>query len=137
MGAWGTKTFETDVALDWLGDLEATDDADAFLEESLTPSMADDSLEADLAQHVVCAAEVVAAILGAPSAGLHSEVVTWVEAHSDLDVEPLAEQAVHALRLVLRESELNDLWAESEKHDEWRAPVVKLRKRLKEFADLG
>ncbi|MEZ4222606.1 MAG: DUF4259 domain-containing protein [Polyangiaceae bacterium] len=136
MGTWGTNTFQTDTALDWFGELGDVDDPLAFLEDSLTPHIAGGRLDASSAEHVICAAEVVAAVLGQPSESLHPEVLAWASAHEDLEVAELVPQAVHALRHVLADdSELNEIWLETDAHDEWRRPVAALRRRLRRSAD--
>lgn len=135
MGTWGTNTFQTDIALNWLGELGDVEDSLAFLKDSLSPHVSGGRLDALSAEHVICAAEVLAAVLGHPSDGLVPEVHAWADAHEELDVFDLVPKAVHALHHVLAdESELNELWLETDSYDAWRRPVVALRKRLESGA---
>ena len=74
MAAWGSGSFENDDAADWLAELGT------IVPDDLTKifgQAADDPayFEAPAASVVVAAAEVVAALNGAPSKGTPAEIV--------------------------------------------------------------
>lgn len=126
MGAWGAGTFDNDDALDWLDDL--VDGADDAIRDALESTGAE-PLEAPDASSALAAAEVVAAALGRPAADLPGEVSDWLQAsdaRSAAALAPLARQAVERVRA---NSELKDLWEESDPA-KWTAAVDDLRKRL-------
>ncbi|HEU5050952.1 MAG TPA: DUF4259 domain-containing protein [Gemmatimonadales bacterium] len=131
MGAWGTGSFENDSASDWVYELEAARDISpvrAALEATL--AAARDYLDADVATTGLAAAEVVAALNGRGRAAIPEEVREWV-AHHPIETTPeLLASARDAVDAVLADSELRDLWEESEEFLAWQADVTELRARL-------
>ncbi len=128
MGAFGWQTFENDAALDWIETLSAARDASV-----LTRAFADagQSRDPDPDRDCCClaAAEVVAALCGRGSPDLPAEVVAWVQQRF-ANAAPFLEQARHSVKCVLADSELSDLWSESDHHELWRAAVADLLSRL-------
>ena len=87
MGAWGTGSFENDDAMDWVADLEGSDDLAIVVETlSRVADAGDDYVETPEGAAAVAAAEVVAALLGASGPTVTDEVREWVNAHAELDV---------------------------------------------------
>lgn len=129
MGAWGHGPFENDDAADWVWELEESDDFS--LVESVLKSVVnrEDYLEAPTCSEAIAAAEIVAAALGRPLDALPEEAVAWTEAHRDVP-EDLADLAKRALVAIATESELRDLWAESETPDDWQQTLRDLDTRL-------
>jgi hypothetical protein len=126
MGAWGAGTFDNDDALDWLDDL--VDGADDAIRDALEATDAE-HIEGPDASSALAAAEVVAAALGHPAADLPGEVSDWLEANDAKSAAALAPLALRAVDRVRQNSELKDLWEESDPA-EWNAAVDDLRKRL-------
>jgi hypothetical protein len=126
MGAWGAGTFDNDDALDWLDDL--LDGADDAIRDALESTGAD-PLEAPDASSALAAAEVVAAALGRPAADLPGEVSDWLEEHGTKQAAALAPLARQAVDRVRQNSELKDLWEETDPA-EWTAAVDDLLARL-------
>jgi hypothetical protein len=133
MGAWGSGSFENDDASDWIADF--CDDPD---EDSITDALstvaemgADDYLEAPDCSVGLAAAEVVAALKGAPSADMPDEAkdcVSKLKIKAEPDMVSLASRAVERIKT---NSELKELWDESEHPAEWYAAVANLEARLK------
>lgn len=132
MGAWGITAFENDDALDWLGDF-----CDDPSEESLSDAFAavneigEEYLEAPEAGEALVAAEVVAYLINSPGANLpeHSR-----ECISSLQIKPgeeLISSAVKAVERVKHDSELKELWEETEDFQEWNKIFDDLINRLK------
>ncbi len=131
MGAWGAGVFENDDALDWI---------DEFIEERESASIVDtleliavadpDEREAPECSEALAAAELVAAMAGRGSAMLPEDAASWASSNppSDASLLKLAAKAVHA---VLDDSELRDLWEESDDPKEWKTAVEDLERRLK------
>ncbi|MBL8763303.1 MAG: DUF4259 domain-containing protein [Phycisphaerae bacterium] len=136
-------------------DDEEDGDEDLSKEDLLTAPLltcndapAGEPIDAELAAHVVAASEVVAALFGKPGAELLAavdsagdeedddsdalaEIARWI-ASTDSPVRSmprLGRVAHEALDRVLA-SELNDLWAETDHHESWRASIRDLRSRL-------
>ncbi len=132
MGAWGPGSFENDDALDWVYELEKARNfqilADAF---QTVLDLKDDYLEAPESCIAICAAEVTAGLLGNPADELPEEVVEWMDGRPGPS-EALVKLANNALNVILKNSELKDLWEETDYYDEWREIMLDIRARLEE-----
>jgi hypothetical protein len=87
-------------------------------------------LEADLASNALAAAEVVAACGGHPSPELPEGLLKWVEHHSSNISPRLSALAIQAIERVQTDSELAELWAESEEFEKWKSDLNNLKTRL-------
>lgn len=124
MGAWGTGSFENDTAADWLDDLNANPGL-AYLQQAF--SLPAGYLESDQACCALAAAEVVLALAGKPRPGLHEAAKRWAAENSTLDPRTLKEAAASAIiRLLGSDSELDELWSDSEDYADWKADVEML-----------
>ena len=133
MGAWGTGTFDNDTAGDWADGLAERKDLSLVHETLLTVASGDCYLDADDASEALAACEVVARLKGdgGPRNAYTEAVDEWVEAHPQpvpLELVALATAAID--RILGENSELAELWAESESAAEWRAAVEDLRRRV-------
>jgi hypothetical protein len=132
MGTWGTEVFANDDAMDWIAELENTDDI-SVLERALEGvNGANGHLEAPECSVALAAAEVVATILKKPGPDVPSEVFEWI-ARVGRDMPPsLEDDALRALDRISAESELLDLWEEAGEPElgAWHATIAELRGRL-------
>jgi hypothetical protein len=138
MGAWGTRTFQNDDALDWLGALvESSDEATVRgALELATSAGPEEYLESPAGQQALAAAELVAAAVGRAGDGLPEEARAWVAAHGSritglLDLARLAVMRVMANH----NSEIRDLWstaagAAGEDVAAWERNIAELERRL-------
>jgi hypothetical protein len=133
MGAWAHGSFDNDDAMDWVGELEGVEGAAPISEAFETVLAADDYVEAPEASMGLAAAEVVAALLGKPAAALPAEVTAWVAGEKPPKAA-LVKKAQRVVERVLTDSELKDLWAESEDSAKWQQEVEGLLRRLSEGA---
>lgn len=134
MGAWRVNTFDNDFACDWMCDLEDTDDL-SLVEQAFDAieENGDEYLEADLASEALAACEVVACLKGNPGPGDSSteSLDEWIEAHPLIPSNKLVERALAAIdRVTSPESELLEVWIDSDTKDEWLAAVADLRTRV-------
>lgn len=130
MGAWGVGSFENDDAGDWVWQLEEAEDL-ALVQGALeAAAQADGYLESPTSAEALAAAEVVAALAGHPAPDLPDGVQTWVAAHSGTVSPDLRALALAAVERVATESELQELWAESDEGGAWSNRVEELRGRL-------
>ncbi len=129
MGAWELGHFGNDDALDWIGDLEAS--GQPAIDEALgcATDSAADYIEEPECCVTLAAAEVVAALLGKPATDLPDGVRAWVAGKASPD-EQLVSRALAATEAVLSESELKDLWQESDHFEKWAESVKNLQARL-------
>lgn len=130
MGAWGTGNFHNDDALDWVVDLESDGDID-MLEEAFEAILyqRDQTAEAPDCSVALAAAEVIAAMLGSPPEVMPEEVHNWLRNH-DSPPKNLVSQAQRVVTLILRDSELKDLWFESGEYKDWLEIISDLQERL-------
>ncbi|MQA18013.1 DUF4259 domain-containing protein [Rugamonas rivuli] len=136
MGTWAVDAFGNDYAQDWAEDLEQTSNLEA-VESTLDTALENNGgmLEAPFGAEALVAIEVLARLQG--KGGERSEdsaaVDAWVEARKPKARvrTDLAEKAGRAIERILSEqSELRELWADSEHYADWRAAVEELRGRI-------
>lgn len=130
MGASGYLAFENDAAADWLAELEDANDTsilvDAF-DAVLDPG--EDYMEMPEASTAIAAAEVVAALLGRAAMSLTEVIMDGVKGQSE--VHPtVVEKARSAVNRVLDNSELQEVWGNSDNYSNWKMNVEDLLSRL-------
>jgi hypothetical protein len=134
MGAWAIDSFGNDDALDWLGDLEEHSDlrlVEQTIQRVLTAGS--DYLQAPEATQALAAAEVIASAFGnpGPAAKDRKVLVDWLARVRPSPSASLAESARGAIdRIVGENSELNELWEDTDDYDAWVEDVKNLRDRL-------
>ena len=131
MGAWGCGNFENDDALDWVIDLEEAKDL-SFVVETLDAVIesAEDYVDAWESSIALAAAEVIAALAGHPAAQLPEEVLAWIDKQpNSLDSEAIR-KAKQAVKIILADSELKELWQETDEFAQWEAVVIDIQTRL-------
>src|SRR5215471_16284248 len=132
MGAWGAGSFENDDASDWLADF-----CDSPNKQSIVDALAivadigtADYLEAPDCSVGIAAAELVAAQKGSPNPNLTGEATACVTRLESADAN-LPSLALKALERIKTNSELKELWDESETPSEWYASMSDLEARLR------
>ena len=134
MGAWSTDAFGNDTACDWANGLTESDDLS--LVEAAIAAVVDSPagyLDASLAQEALAAAEVVARLRGNDGGrNAYTEATdNWVRAKRLVPPEALMRRALLALdRCLGVDSELRELWDESDAAAQWRADAQSLMERL-------
>lgn len=128
MGAWGTGAFDNDDASDWVYDFEKR--GIAAIEDALSEAEGSRPLEMPTDVNAIAAGEVVAAALGRPATGLREDILSLTRLLRDHVTSDHAERARVAAERVLADSEVADLWAETDEDGEWRAMVGDLISRL-------
>ena len=133
MGAWGFDSFENDDAADWVADF--CDAPDPTLVSNTLSAVANldagEYLEAPDCSVAIAAAEVVAALKNAPNTNLPDGTETCLsrlEFNADPNWITLALKAINRIRA---DSELKELWDESDTPAEWHASVNSLEERLR------
>ena len=126
MGIWGTDVFQNDAALDWVIELEESDDLELiqmtfdYIEHDL------EFLDDDECADALAAVEVVAAMLGRPTQSLPEEVRAWLSSHP---ITPGQELVAQAQRVAEKVRE-NSLWDVSVDLDAWFDVVDDLLERV-------
>ncbi len=132
MGTWSVHAFGNDEAADFAIELSEVDDLELIhsaLEDVIT---ADEYLEAPEADRGVAAAAVLALLNGQEVPGPADEAVTaWVKRQSPKPAPVLFTQAQAVIDRVLSEnSELQELWAESDEYEAWRNGLLDIQTAL-------
>ena len=135
MGAWGNRNFENDDAADFADEF-LDNPTDAALVEAMTVvvKLGEDGayIESGEATNALAAAEIVAASIGRLSADFPDKLrdaTKALQTGTDPEIRNLARQAVMQ---VVKESELQELWADAEDGEpkEWQAVQQDLLTRL-------
>jgi len=127
MGAWGLLFDENDDAADWLAEFGDAPDWSA-IDEALG-FVGEDYLEAPDCSNALAAAEVVAAGIGKASPRLDPAIVEWAS-QSPQEAERRRTIAADVLARVRDDSELSELWQESDEFPDWQASVNETLSRL-------
>lgn len=128
MGTWSHESFGNDTANDWAYELEDATDF-SVIEAALQVALdeGDEYLDADLAM------EAIAKRLGK---GTQSDVYTekvdqWLETISEQPSDDLLSLAKRVLeRIVADDSELKELWLESDEYELWLGSIQQLKDAL-------
>ena len=134
MGTWSHESFGNDTANDWAYELEDGTDF-SVIEAALQVALdeGDEYLDADLAMEAIAAVEVIAKRLGK---GTQSDVYTekvdqWLETISEQPNDGLLSLAKRVLeRIVADDSELKELWLESDEYELWLGSIQQLKDAL-------
>ena len=133
MGAWSHESFGNDTAADWAYGLAECKDM-AYIESAIDAVLSEeDYLDSDIASEAVAAIEVVAKMLGK---GTQADAYTenadiWVAAMTVPPSPELRAKAVRTLdRITADESELAELWSDTDDSDSWSATLATLRNAM-------
>ncbi len=126
MGAWGLLFDENDDAADWLADFA---DAPDWSTVDAALALDDEYVEAPDASNALAAAEIVAAAHGRPSPRLALEISDWAAGQTDAASQRIATARDAATR-VRDDSELRELWEETDEFEDWKKSVDETISRL-------
>ncbi len=131
---WTLGEGEDEAALAWVAQLDAADGAAPVVRRLRQVVEAPDNrLSAPIAEAVLAAAELVAALHGYPHPAMPDAARRWVEAQPPRPDAPDLDAlvgATQALDLVATSSELSEVWSERIGEARWRAGLDDLRMRL-------
>lgn len=135
MGTWAVDSFGNDDAADWAFGLEGAKDL-SLVERTLDKVIAGASeyVDAPDAAEALAAIEVIARLQGnwGQRSPYSEPVDNWVEANKFLPTTALVGKAHRVLDLIVgQNSELNELWEESDDHADWIAAVEELKSRVR------
>ncbi|MAM61719.1 DUF4259 domain-containing protein [Maritimibacter sp. UBA3975] len=135
MGALGANVFEDDASMDWLEEYRSSGaGAVASALDTAAGTPVTDYLDVDQGAAARASAEVVAVAHGELPTGVSQDRLDLLNAHgSDVRAMPnIKSRATSALdRLISENSELHELWMESDAQSDWVAAMNDLRRRLR------
>ena len=130
MGTWSHEPFGNDSANDWAYDLEESKDFSLVASALQRTAESEGYLDADEAVEAVAAAEVLAKALGrgTQSDAYTEKVEAWLASIAVKPSPELLQLAQRALERVLApESELRELWEETEHFAAWHSSISALQ----------
>lgn len=133
MGAWGFESFENDDAADFLADITESGDSSLLREVLDNVLTSTEYLEAPDASQAIVAAEIIAAALGRPTIAAEKKepLRQWLaQIRPEIDPELVAAASAALTRILATNSELRELWEDSEEFPEWQASVTELLQQL-------
>lgn len=131
MGTWSHEPFGNDTASDWAYDLEEQKDF-SLVAQAIQGVLdnGEDYLDADLAVEAIAAAEVLAKALGrgTQTDAYTEKVDVWLASIKAKPSADLLSDAHAALaRIMGSDSELKELWEESDDFEDWMSSVKALQ----------
>ena len=133
MGTWGIGSFENDDAADFMIDLLDSGDLSLVREVLDNVLTSTEYVEAPDATLAIVGAEIVAAARGRPTVAAQQEegLADWlarIRPTIDADLTTPAREAL--TRILADNSELRELWEETDDIHDWQAVVSELRSHL-------
>lgn len=134
MGSWDVSSFGNDTAQDWLNELLQAKGADKVFRALMAASRlgANDYLQSTECENAVAAAEIVAAGAGNPSPKLPADAAEWVKERNFLPGAEIVDMALRVVERVSKNSELKELWDDTDSAEEWYSIIEDLTRRLRE-----
>ena len=133
MGTWGTGNFDNDIAGDWGYGLDEAKYL-TLVYNAVDAVLRGKYIASDVACEALAAIETVARLRGRwGERNAYTETIdNWVESHQDMQLpDDLLLRTTEAIDLILGEdSELNELWSDTDDYDEWKEAVSELRARI-------
>jgi hypothetical protein len=134
MGAWGHLNFENDTALDLVYEIEEKGaDRIKTAIEAINSREEDAFLDSDLCAEALAAIEYIAAVKNKASEDFPEDAEEWLTpANKDslLAIRNLIPKSKQAIDRIQHNSELKDLWEETEDFDKWTKVLEDLSARI-------
>lgn len=132
MGAWGYGNFDNDTAADWAFSLEESTDL-SLITEAINAVLEEDYIDSDIGCEALVAIEAVARLKGkwGEKSAYSEPLDNWVEKNNFEPSKDLIESSNKALKLISSQnSELYELWAETEDLTSWLEEIKNLEQRI-------
>lgn len=134
MGAWGHLNFENDTALDLVYEIEEKG-ADRIKNaiEAINSREEDAFLDSDLCSEALAAIEYIAAVKEKASEDFPEDAEEWLTPANKenlLAIRNLIPKSKQAIDRIQHNSELKDLWEETEDFNEWTKVLEDLSTRI-------
>ncbi len=125
MGAWNSKPFGNDNALDWLVELEKSDIK--FLKSTIRDFLnIENTPDAGESEVLIAAATIVRSASLPTVKGIPSDAKKWVVTHGYVPCSHDITFCIRGIRKILANSELQELWDESGNGKTWNKTTKKL-----------
>jgi hypothetical protein len=132
MSAWGISNFENDTALSWVNDIINRKEVENFKEsvEGFVESFSPEETSLMDCSKFLTVAETIAALLGSPCQDFPEELQDWIE-NKYIKIEASTiESAKIGIRLIMKSSEVKEMYLDSGYFKSWEKTQKNLIKRL-------
>lgn len=132
MGTWGIGSFENDIALDWAEMLMEEGDCELILLALKEIINEEDYIEVPECCEALAAVDVLGALKNQSFERLPKEFGDWLEQKSKVDEaftnwdRPIYELGIRVAEKILAESELLEVWSDSDDLEEWQAEIRRI-----------
>ena len=127
MGTWSNKPFGNDTASDWALRLIESEN-DQPIKDAL--ALPDSEIDAGDAECAIAAAALVASAAADPLRAVSNELKSWIRQRGYVPTKAVARSAIKAVDAITKDSELRDLWEESDALEPWLRTTQTVRDRL-------
>jgi tetratricopeptide (TPR) repeat protein len=133
LGSWDVTPFGNDEAREWLAHLMEGASSDQVFRALLGAAKigAKDYFQAPECERAIAAAEIVASARGKPSAVNPPELTTWLSQCHLVAGDHIADVAIKVLDRITANSELKQVWDDTDSASEWYANVEDIQRRLR------
>lgn len=130
MGSWSIKPFGNDSALDWLSGVQKSKDGKEIISIAVESIINGYDGCATKAEEAIAAISIISAATNDPVKGTSQDAKSWVNISGFVPTFDLIDKALSALEIVTTDSELYDLWAESNSLKTWLKDIEKIKSVL-------
>ncbi|QEN05226.1 DUF4259 domain-containing protein [Thiospirochaeta perfilievii] len=135
MGTWDIGFFDNDMACDWENSIKDNRDL-SYIESAIDHVLenTEDSLDIDISNKALAAAESLARLLGTSSgsSSYTEHIDKWAKEFSDSVDIKLINKTITALEMILSSnSELKQFWTLRGEYSKWESSIKDLENRLK------
>ncbi len=130
MGSWNNKPFGNDTALDWFYDLEQSKSPHEMILNTLNKVLQQNESDSSEEEEAIAAVSIIASSAEEPIKGCSAEIKSWINISGFSATSELKKLSVKALDHILNDSELHNLWEESDGLVAWEKQLIKLKNEL-------
>jgi tetratricopeptide (TPR) repeat protein len=134
MGDWDVGAFDNDTAKEWLIELMSGESTSAILRAIVNVAKlpAADYLQAPECEVAIAACEIMVASRGKPSSQLPADAANWLAQRKFVAGKEVVAMALKALRRIEENSELKEVWGDTDSAGDWKRSISDLKRRLEE-----
>lgn len=142
MGSWDVSPFGNDEAREWLAELMLGSSTEPVFRALVAAAKIkpDEFFETQECERTVAAAEIVAAARGVAGPDTPDELKKWLAKYKLVAGDQIAQVAIKVLARIITNSELKQVWDDTDSSQDWYTTVSDIQTRLKETSkdhDLG
>jgi len=130
MGAWSVKPFGNDSALDWLSGLDSLEAGKIHISNSVEQILDNYEGCSTKAVEALAAISIITASISEPVKGTNKDAKAWIVQTGYTPCLELIDKSINAIDVIASESELKDLWGETNSLKTWIKDIESLRSKL-------